>query len=298
MTHTRRDEADAPGPLADGGGFWPLLGKGMAMGVAEVVPGVSGGTIAFVAGIYDPLVRAFASFSQLSLKLLASDWRGFARKHNLAFLAVLGAGMAIGFAAVAQVVLWLLASYGVHVFGLFFGLIAGAVFAVGAQSQWRWLGTIGVAGLAIGLAVGLLVEPAAMRTEPSTALLFAAGALAATAWILPGVSGSFVLLLLGLYQPLLQSLKALELATVATFLAGVGIGLLAFSKLLAWLLEKWRAQVLALLTGVLAGSLTQIWPWRYAAEDDSPMLVGVVAAMLLGVLVVAGLTFAARRRQA
>ena len=185
MTHTRREEADAPGPLADGGGFWPLLGKGMAMGVAEVVPGVSGGTIAFVTGIYDQLVRAFASFSQLSLKLLANDWRGFARRHNLAFLAVLGAGMAIGFAAVAQVVLWLLASYGVHVFGLFFGLIAGAVFAVGAQSQWRWLGTIGVAGLAIGLAVGLLVEPAAMRTEPSTALLFAAGALAATAWILP-----------------------------------------------------------------------------------------------------------------
>ena len=296
IPNERLDGGEAPRALAEGGGFWPLLGKGMAMGVAEVVPGVSGGTVAFVTGIYDPLVKSFASFSQLSLKLLASDWRTFARKHNLAFCAVLGLGMAIGFAAVAQVVLWLLANYGVHVFGLFFGLIFGAVFYVGAQSQWRWLGTIGVAGLAIGLAVGLAVEPAALRTEPSTVLLFAAGALAATAWILPGVSGSFVLLLLGLYQPLLQSLKALEMATVATFLAGVGIGLLAFSKLLAWLLEKWRSQVLALLTGVLAGSLTQVWPWRHAGENDAPLLAGVVAAMVLGALVVAALTFAARRR--
>ena len=186
IPNERLDGGDAPRALAEGGGFRPLLGKGMAMGVAEVVPGVSGGTVAFVTGIYDPLVKSFASFSQLSLKLLASDWRAFARKHNLAFCAVLGLGMAIGFAAVAQVVLWLLDSYGVHVFGLFFGLIFGAVFYVGAQSEWRWLGTIGVAGLAIGLAVGLAVEPAALRTEPSTVLLFAAGALAATAWILPG----------------------------------------------------------------------------------------------------------------
>lgn len=275
---------------------WPLFAKGMAMGVAEVVPGVSGGTVAFVTGIYDTLVKSLASFSRLSPAQLVKDWRGFAREHNLGFFAVLGAGMAIGFAAVAQVILWLLDNHGVYVFGLFFGLIGGAVFYVGAQSHRRWLASIGVLGLALGLSVGLAFEPGAVNAAPSNALLFGAGALAATAWILPGVSGSFVLLMLGIYQPLLQALKTLELATVGTFLAGVGIGLLAFSKLLAWLLERWRSQILALLTGVLAGSLTQVWPWRHAAENDAPLLAGVVAAMLLGASVVAALTLAARRR--
>ena len=276
---------------------WSLLAKGMAMGVAEVVPGVSGGTVAFVTGIYDPLVKSLASFSRLSPALLLKDWKAFAREHDLGFLCVLGIGMAIGFAAVAQAVLWLLDNHGVYVFGLFFGLIVGAVFYVGAQSNWRWLCSNGLLGLALGLGVGLAFEPGAANAAPSSGMVFAAGALAATAWILPGVSGSFVLLMLGLYQPLLQALKALELATVATFLAGVGLGLLAFSKLLAWLLERWRVQVLALLTGVLAGSLTQLWPWRQAVANEVPPTAGIVAAMLLGALVVAALAFAARRRE-
>ena len=293
---TEGDGPDARASSATRARAWPLFAKGMAMGVAEVVPGVSGGTVAFVTGIYDTLVKSLASFSRLSPAQLVKDWRGFAREHNLGFFAVLGAGMAIGFAAVAQVILWLLDNHGAYVFGLFFGLIGGAVFYVGAQSHRRWLASIGVVGLALGLSAGLALEPGATNAAPSNTLLFCAGALAATAWILPGVSGSFVLLMLGIYQPLLQALKALELATVGTFLAGVGIGLLAFSKLLAWLLDRWRSQILALLTGVLAGSLTQVWPWRHAAENDAPLLAGVVAAMLLGALVVAGLTFAARRR--
>lgn len=297
MTETGR------APLLDAGasgaatGAWRLFAKGMAMGVAEVVPGVSGGTVAFVTGIYDTLVKSLASFSRLSLALLLKDWRGFAREHNLGFFAVLGAGMAIGFVAVAQVILWLLDNHGGYVFGLFFGLIGGAVFYVGAQSHRRWLVSIGIVGLALGLSVGLALEPGAVNATPSNTLIFAAGALAATAWILPGVSGSFVLLMLGVYQPLLQALKAIELATVGTFLAGVGIGLLAFSRLLAWLLEKWRSQVLALLTGVLAGSLTQVWPWRHVGGNDAPMLAGVLATMLLGALMVVALAFAARRRQ-
>ena len=293
---TEGDGPDARASSATRARAWPLFAKGMAMGVAEVVPGVSGGTVAFVAGIYDTLVKSLASFSRLSPAQLVKDWPGFAREHNLGFFAVLGAGMAIGFAAVAQVILWLLDNHGAYVFGLFFGLIGGAVFYVGAQSHRRWLASIGVVGLALGLSAGLALEPGATNAAPSNTLLFCAGALAATAWILPGVSGSFVLLMLGIYQPLLLALKALELATVGTFLAGVGIGLLAFSKLLAWLLDRWRSQILALLTGVLAGSLTQVWPWRHAAENDAPLLAGVVAAMLLGALVVAGLTFAARRR--
>lgn len=297
MTEASRTPRAAAGASGVATGAWPLFAKGVAMGVAEVVPGVSGGTVAFVTGIYDTLVKSLASFSRLSPALLLKDWRTFAREHNLGFFAVLGAGMAIGFAAVAQVILWLLENHGGYVFGLFFGLIGGAVFYVGAQSRWRWLGSIGVAGLGLGLGVGLALEPGALNTVPSNTLVFAAGALAATAWILPGVSGSFVLLMLGVYQPLLQALKALELATVGTFLAGVGIGLLAFSKLLAWLLEKWRAQVLALLTGVLAGSLTQVWPWRHVGANDAPLLYGVLATMLLGVLVVVALAFAARRGQ-
>lgn len=286
----------APRPADAEGREIPLRGlfvRGLAMGAAEVVPGVSGGTVAFVTGIYDELVRSLASFSHRSaLRLRRQGWRSFAREHNVAFFLALGGGMVASFLIVANILATLLASYGVYVFGLFFGLIVGSLFHVGAHSSWRWLCSLGLAGLAAGLALGL-VSKAGPATDISALGLFGAGALAATAWILPGVSGSFMLLLLGLYRPILEALQGGDLATLGIFAGGLAAGLLCVSKLLRWLLDRARQPLAAILTGFVAGSLVHIWPWRAAPAEDA-WLAGVIFAMLAGVLIVLPLWLRAR----
>ena len=267
-----------------------LFARGLAMGLAEVVPGVSGGTIAFITGIYDELVASLASLSS-ALSTWRSGWAAFARRHNVPFLAALTAGMATGAAGLAHLMLALLESQPGLVAGFFFGLIAASVVHVGTSSSWRWLGTLGVAGLGLGLLMGLVAESGtALGTAPAT--VFAGGVLAATAWILPGVSGAFVLLLLGLYKPMLEAFTAFDLAVLVPFAAGLAIGLLTFSKLLAWLLAKARRAVLALLTGFMAGSLTELWPWGRGAEHVH--VLGVVGVMAAGATVVGILAYVAR----
>ena len=273
-----------------------LFARGLAMGVAEVIPGISGGTVAFVTGIYERLVKSLASFSHRSpALLLRGDWRTFVREHDIGFLLLLGAGMATSFIVVANIIQGLLESHGIYVFGLFFGLIAGAVLHVGRQVRWPWLLSMGMAGLLAGVAMGVLFEPRDGGAEASMVAFFAVGALAAMAWILPGVSGSFVLLLLGFYKPLLDALHDVEWTTLGVFAGGLALGLLTFSKLLARLLALVRQPLLALLTGFLAGSLTQIWPWRRVTPAEEPLLLGVVAAMIAGALLVGALALLAGR---
>ena len=262
------------------------------MGMAEAVPGVSGGTIAFVTGIYDELVTSIASFSHTSASTLVRDgWRAFAHRHNLGFLAVLGAGMAVGLPLTLVLVTGLLASHGVYVTGFFFGLIAASVVHVGLQSSWRPLLSMGLVGALGGVLLGEMDSTSAGDQVP---VIFLAGALAAAAWMLPGLSGAFVLLMLGLYEPMAQALLAIDLPVLATFAAGLGVGVVCFSKLLAWLLERARPAVLALLTGLMAGSLMQLWPWRESPFSETAAA-GVVAAMVAGGVLVGVLGFAAAR---
>ena len=287
-------------PLRDGDiGLFGVFGRGLAMGVAEAIPGVSGGTIAFVSGIYDELVRSLASFSHRSAAtLLREGVRGFAHQHNLLFFVALGAGMATSFFVAALLVKGLLETHGIYLSGFFFGLIFGSVLHIGWQSPWRALATTGLAGLAVGLAMGLLLaDQKAAGGQAGLAIVFGAGALAATAWILPGVSGAFVLLLLGLYEPMLTALASGDLAVIAVFVAGLAVGLLLFSKLLRWLLNAAREPIVALLTGFMAGSLTLLWPWRGAAPDWSLGALGVAAAMAAGLAVVGLLALLAARRK-
>ena len=270
-----------------------VFARGLAMGMAEAVPGVSGGTIAFVTGIYDELVTSIASFSHTSASSLLRDgWRAFAHRHNLGFLAVLGAGMSVGLPLTLVLVVGLLESHGAYVMGFFFGLIAASVVHVGGQSSWRWLASLGLLGAAGGVLLGA-VAGTSMGQQAS--MVFLAGALAATAWILPGVSGAFVLVILGLYEPMANALLAVDLPVLAVFAAGLGIGVVCFSKLLAWLLERARPAVLALLTGLMAGSLAQLWPWRETPISETGVI-GVVAAMVVGALLVGALGFASARR--
>ncbi len=278
-----------------------VFARGLAMGAVETMPGVSGGTVAFITGIYDELVKSIASFSGGSLSVLLRDgWSAFARRHNLGFLVVLGLGMALSLVLFANLLEALLDSHESYVMGFFFGLIAASVVHVGAQSSWHWLATAGLAGLGLGVVVGVLVQTGGATSEPSTLAVFIAGALAATAWILPGVSGAFVLVLLGLYEPMLAAVTSTDLTVLGTFVAGMAVGLVLFSKGLAWLLGRARAAVLAVLTGFMAGSLTRLWPWRDVAVEDT-VVAGVVAAAALGVLAVAllalGVELQARRKR-
>ena len=255
------------------------------------------------------MVKSLASFSRGSAKvLLRTGWRAFAQQHNLGFLAFLIAGMAVSFVLFAHILEALLQTHEVYVTGFFFGLIAASVFHVGAQSNWRWLATAGLAGVVAGGVVGLAgtggalgggmesahAGSAASAQTASAMMIFLAGALASTAWILPGVSGAFVLVLLGLYQPMLAAVTNGDLALIVTFAAGMGVGLIGFAKALAWLLERARAAVIALLTGFMAGSVVKLWPWRAASVEDT-FLLGVVGAMALGVLAIVLLSLQASR---
>ena len=289
---TNSDCVAAPGLLG-------VFARGLAMGVAEIVPGVSGGTIAFITGIYDQLVRSLASFATVSLRTLVSrDWRAVARRHNLAFLATLAGGMVVSFLAVAKVIGRLIETHGTAVYGFFIGLIAGGVVHVGviaardggARSRFPQC-VFWVSGLLTGLLLALLNDDPAPHLDIGMAALFGAGVLASAAWILPGVSGAFVLLLLGLYEPLVVAVNKADLPPLLLFAAGLGLGAVAFSKVLAWVLARWRAPLLALLSGFMAGSLLLLWRRTGVAGWGDAGIVWVLCAALGGAGTLAGLVW-------
>lgn len=250
--------------------------RGMAMGVAELIPGVSGGTIAFITGIYVELVRSIRS---LQPGLLVQAFRGRIRwaweEGNLGFLAVLGVGMVSSIFGFAAVVSWLLENREIHVWSFFFGLILASVFYVG-RFILPWTPTrlgVGLLGLAVGVVLSNIQPLPAPEHWISTLL---AGALAICAWILPGISGSFVMLLLGQYAQLVRAISELNIAFLGALAAGMAFGLLAFARVLTWLLRSRYRGTLAFLCGLMAGSLQKLWPWRetvtsYIDSDGVPV---------------------------
>ncbi len=262
------------------------------MGIAEVVPGVSGGTIAFITGIYERLVNALAAISASSPRVLLRDGFGaFQRTHDLAFLATLALGMIVGLLVFARVLGFFLDTHGPVVWGFIFGLIAASLPRVAVRTTWRFLATFGIAGVIVAVLVATLSPTSA---DPSYPRFLLGGALAASAWILPGISGSLVLLLLGLWEPVLTALNTAQLDILSVTAAGMAIGVLSFAKLLARLLERFSAAVFALLAGLMAGSLVRLWPWRVddamvlpatyrAGTGDDPMIAWVAVAACLGI---------------
>ena len=269
-----------------------IAARGVAMGIAEVIPGVSGGTIAFITGIYERLLNALASFSANSARILLRDGFGaFHRTHDLSFVAALALGMIVGLIVFARVLGYFLDTHGPVLWGFTFGLIAASLRTVARRTTLRSLVTFGVAGAVAAVLVSFLAPTSSDPTYPHFLL---GGALAASAWILPGISGSLVLVLLGLWEPLLAALNAVRLDIIAVTVAGMAIGLLLFVKLLTRLLERYHAAVFALLTGLMAGSLVRLWPWRVddamalpaayrAGTGDDPMIAWVAAAACLGI---------------
>ncbi len=282
--------------------FLGLVLRGGLMGIAEVIPGVSGGTIAFISGIYDELLESIARFGPASPGVLfQGGMAAFWRHHNLNFLLALAVGMLLSLVSVARLVKTALETTPPLVWAFFFGLIVASVVYLarglragsGAARPTR-LVLLGIAGLALGLGLSSL-SPASVEVQ--LWMLVAGGMLAVTAWILPGISGSLMLLLMGLYPSVLAAVADVDLLVLGCLALGCVLGLLLFSRLLSWLLQTHRAAVLAVLTGVMAGSLSKLWPWQseqghhlwpvsYAASVGEPYLWSACGMLVLGMLAV------------
>ena len=236
--------------------------KGMAMGAADVVPGVSGGTIAFISGIYDRLLAAVAACSpEKVIWLLKGRFREVWQAIDGAFLVTLLAGILFSIATLARLITYLLEAHTVLLWSFFFGLILVSVLVIARQIA-RWNLYVLLAFMA-GAAFAYLITVAAPLQLPVTPLsIFIGGSIAICAMILPGVSGSFILLLLGLYAPVLAAVMHFDLGLLGVFVLGCIAGLMSFSRLLSWLLGHARNITLAFLTGLMVGSLNKVWPWK------------------------------------
>lgn len=241
----------------------PVIVTGFVMGAADLVPGVSGGTIALVFGIYDRLLATITSFNLTNLRLLVrGEWRNFATATNLQFILTLGLGMVTAIVALSEPLGQLLDDPDgrVVLFGFFFGLVVASVYAIGRRVEWSARTAIAfVAGVVIGLVIVQLTPTSGSTTAFA---IFLSGALAISAMVLPGISGSFILVILGQYDNILDAVRQRDVATIAVFGVGIVIGLALFARLLQRLLARHHDLTLALLAGFMGGSLWKIWPWR------------------------------------
>lgn len=240
--------------------------KGVAMGAADVVPGVSGGTVAFISGIYDELVRSIRSVGPQTLKTLRKEGVGAAWSAiNGWFLLTVVAGVFTSLLTLSKVVGYLLTNHPLPLWAFFFGLILGSIVYLMREHPPKQVSLFIAFIVGSVIAYGISLLPT-QQIEPTLIIMFFAGALALCAMILPGISGSFILLLLGLYGAYIDALKTLDIVVLATFITGGLLGLLSFSRVLSWLLDTYHECTVLTMTGFLAGSLVMIWPWRNATE--------------------------------
>ncbi|OOV88954.1 hypothetical protein BTA35_0203790 [Oceanospirillum linum] len=234
----------------------------MAMGAADAVPGVSGGTVAFISGVYEQLIESVRSINPgLLLTWRKEGFKAVWQKIDGNFLLTLLAGIISSILLLAHVISYLLEAQPVLLSAFFFGLVSASVLAIyGEITDRSWKTTV---ALLAGVILMLLVNQLLPTLDTSNPLhIFMAGSIAICAMILPGISGSFLLLIMGVYGDVMHAVKSFELMTMLWFVSGCAAGILGFSQILSWLLHRFHQTTLALLTGVLIGSLSQIWPWR------------------------------------
>jgi putative membrane protein len=282
--------------------------KGIAMGAADVVPGVSGGTIAYLTGIYQRLLDAIhaaggSMWVALQRDGIAAAWKAV---DGWFLLALLG-GIGTSVVSLSKLVLWGLESHPLIVWSFFLGLILASLRMLARDLKGSWVALI------VGAVLGFILSSMpAGRAELSPVFTFFAGFLAICAMILPGISGSFILVLLGAYEPVLESIHERDLTTITIFGTGAILGLLTFGRLLRWLFQRYERVTVALMTGFIAGSLTKVWPfrgtrggwelpispsaWQLETGLDIPWL-GIVTAVALGAALVLGLDAWAQSRQ-
>jgi putative membrane protein len=246
--------------------------KGLCMGSADVIPGVSGGTIALITGIYADLIGALRSIDvKVFQKLLALDIKGAVAKVHVRFLLALFFGIMVAILSLARLMNYLLHYYPVPTWSLFFGLIAASTVMVGKHVS-HWFGKAGISFATGIVAATVIVNLIPMHTPEDLWFIFFCGIVAICAMILPGISGAFILLILGKYEYVTAALKnpflPQNLIIILVFCIGCGIGLLGFSRVLNYLLQKFHNLTLAFLTGLIAGSLQKIWPWKEIVETQ------------------------------
>ncbi len=236
------------------------------MGAADVVPGVSGGTIAFITGIYQELIDSIKSVNLHSLKLFfTGKFKEFWIEINGNFLLAVVFGIGISVLSLAKGLKYLLENHPILIWSFFFGLIIASAIYVGKDiKQWK-IGTIVsmIAGAVIAYFI-TIVTPA--EAHSSYAFVFLSGSIAICAMILPGISGSFILVLLGMYKFILGAVSSFNLPVIAVFLVGAALGIILFSNLLSWLLKRYYDLTIALLVGFMIGSLNKVWPWKETVE--------------------------------
>ncbi len=243
-----------------------LLLKGIAMGAADVVPGVSGGTVAFIVGIYEELINSIKSINPTNLKLLftfriAAFWKAI----NANFLLALVSGICISIFSLAKLITYLLENQPVLVWSFFFGLVLSSTYFVAKTiTQWDWktylffiIGTVGAYFITVATPT---------ETPSNLFFIFLCGAIAICAMILPGISGSFILVLLGKYFYIMNAVKSLNILIMFVFVCGAFIGITSFSNVLSFLLRKYHNTTIATLAGFMLGSLNKVWPWKETIE--------------------------------
>ena len=237
--------------------------KGMAMGAADVVPGVSGGTIAFISGIYEELLNSISSFNFSLINVFKNEgFKSVWIKVNGNFLVSLFVGILISVLSLAKLIESMLENHPIVIWSFFFGLVLASIIYIGKQITKWTKGSFLCLILGAILAFYITTLNPMVSANSSLWFLFFAGMIAICAMILPGISGSFILVLLGAYKPILNALNTKDFVSIIIFLVGAILGLLSFSRILKWLFSTYKNYTLSILTGFIIGSLNKIWPWK------------------------------------
>jgi len=248
--------------------YFILFIKGMSMGIANVIPGVSGGTIALITGIYEDLINSLKSFDTKSLKLITSiDVLGFIKHTNLYFLLAVFGGSIVSVFSIASLFKYLFIHYPILIWAFFFGLIIASIYFVGKRiTKWN---TATIFSLIIGTLVAISLSFMTPASENDNLFfVFICGIIGISGMMLPGLSGSFILILIGNYELLMvTAVTELNILLLSVFFLGSAFGLMSFSHILSWVFKHYKNQTLALLTGFILGSLSIIWPWKEVAES-------------------------------
>lgn len=235
---------------------------GFLMGCADVVPGVSGGTIAFICGIYERLLNGIKSFDLTSLRLaLRGDFKGVWQRIPFPFFIALGLGLLSAILTFAKLLEHLMTHHPEQLWAFFFGLVLGSIVLL-ARKTWRWKPIDWVIFVGFTAATFVIVGLQSLHTPDSMPFIFLAGAIAICAMILPGISGSYLLVIMGKYATIIEAVNDRNIVTLGVFCAGIATGILSFVRVVSWLLKVHRHVTLIALTGIMAGALRTLWPWK------------------------------------
>lgn len=242
------------------------------MGAANVVPGVSGGTIALITGIFEPLIDAIKAFNLKAIQLFfTGKWKELAVHVNLNFLLAVFLGIAVSIVSLAKLFGYLLEYYPVYIYSVFLGLILASVYFVGKTIE-KWNTTV-ILSFLVGTIIAILLTILKPASENTTIIyLFLCGIVATCSMILPGLSGSFVLILMGNYKLIMiDAVNNLDIKTLIPVIVGAVIGLVVFSNFLSWVFKKFKNQTIAVLTGFILGSVGVLWPWKKEIYSTNTM---------------------------